>query len=81
MPLIEKNRIKEGACCDTICPMSTSQEQPRHTNGQHTGQPRKAAIVRAIASSTAIETGQSIAQIERTLRAKTGKFRHLSLAN
>jgi len=43
--------------------------------------PDKSAIIRAVASSTAIETGQPIAEIERTLRTKSGKFRHLSLAD
>jgi hypothetical protein len=37
-------------------------------------------ILRAVASSTAIETGQSISQIERTLRAGNSKFRHIALA-
>lgn len=43
--------------------------------------PSQKAIIRAVASSTAIETGKSIRQIERTLRsAKTGKFLDLKLA-
>lgn len=42
--------------------------------------PGKQAIIRAVASSTAIETGQSIAQIERTLRAGNSKFSHVTLA-
>jgi len=42
--------------------------------------PGKHAIIRAVASSTAIETGQSISQIERTLRSKSGKFRDIALA-
>jgi len=42
--------------------------------------PTKAAIRRAVASSTALETGQSIAQIERTLIKRDSKFSHLKLA-
>ena len=42
--------------------------------------PGKQAIIRAVASSTAIETGQSIPEIERTLRAGNGKFRRVALA-
>jgi hypothetical protein len=42
--------------------------------------PGKPAIIRAVASSTAIETGQSISEIERTLRARNSKFRHITLA-
>jgi hypothetical protein len=38
------------------------------------------AIIRAVASSTAIETGQSIGQIEQTLRGKRSKYRKISLA-
>lgn len=37
-------------------------------------------VIRAIASSTAIETGQSIEVIERKLKSKNSKFLHLSLA-
>jgi len=36
--------------------------------------------VRSVASSTAIETGQSIASLERTLLDNTSKFRELKLA-
>lgn len=42
--------------------------------------PGKQAIIRAVASSTAIETGQSIREIERTLRSTSGKFRDITLA-
>lgn len=42
--------------------------------------PSKKAIMRAVASSTAIETGQAIPQIERALRDKRSKFRGLTLA-
>jgi hypothetical protein len=38
------------------------------------------ALIRAIASSTAIETGQSIEVIERKLKSKSSKFPHLNLA-
>lgn len=37
-------------------------------------------LIRAIASSTAIETGQSVEAIERKLKVKNSKFLHLSLA-
>ena len=40
----------------------------------------RAAIVRSVASSTAIETDQSIASLERTLLDNTSKFRGLRLA-
>ena len=42
--------------------------------------PSKQAIRRAVASSTAIETGQSVKSIERKLRVRSGKYRHVSLA-
>lgn len=43
--------------------------------------PSEAAIIRAVASSTAIETGKSVEEIERMLRAKESKFRHIPLAD
>lgn len=43
-------------------------------------QPTKAAIRRAVASSTAIETGQRISRLESKLRAGDSKFRYLKLA-
>ncbi len=43
--------------------------------------PSPAAIRRAVASSTAIETGQPVKSIECTLRAAKSKFGHLKLAS
>ena len=43
--------------------------------------PTKKAILRAVASSTAIEKGQSVQQLERTLRSKNSKFRAIALAD
>jgi|JRYL01.1.fsa_nt_gb hypothetical protein len=40
----------------------------------------KAAIVRSVASSTAIETGQRIDQLEHMLRTGSSKYGHLRLA-
>ena len=37
--------------------------------------PNRQAIIRAVASSTAIETGQSIRQLEHTLRSSNPKRR------
>ena len=42
--------------------------------------PSQDAIVRAVASSTAIETGQRIAAIEAKLRSGQPQVAHLSLA-
>ena len=42
--------------------------------------PSQEAILRAVASSTAVETGQPIGKIERALRARGGKFSGLQLA-
>lgn len=38
------------------------------------------AIIRAVASSTAIETGQNIEQLERKLKQTSVKFKTLKLA-
>ncbi|WP_410497695.1 hypothetical protein [Chitinibacter sp. S2-10] len=37
-------------------------------------------LIRAVASSTAIETGQSIKELEYRLNHPSEKFRHLTLA-
>lgn len=42
--------------------------------------PSQQAIVRAVASSTAIETGKSIRQIEQSLLSKNPKLRKIALA-
>ena len=42
--------------------------------------PSKARIIRAVASSTAIETGQSIASIEAKLEATRKKYSDLKLS-
>lgn len=42
--------------------------------------PSRKAIVRAVASSTAIETGKSIRQIEQSLLSKNPKLRKVALA-
>ncbi|WP_169735577.1 hypothetical protein [Luteimonas huabeiensis] len=44
------------------------------------GQRLKDAIVRSVASSTAIETGQPIDGLERKLRTGSSKYGHLKLA-
>lgn len=52
------------------------------TTDQGRKPPSKAAIRRAVASSTAIETGKPVRAIEEQLRvAAQGKFRNLKLAD
>ena len=43
--------------------------------------PSYKAIVRAVASSTAIETGKSVRQIENSLLSKRPKIRKVALAS
>ena len=52
--------------------MTASRRRPKKLTAE--------ALIRAIASSTAIETGQSVESIERKLKLKDSKFLHLSLA-
>lgn len=52
------------------------QSAPKRPSGERL----KAAIVRSVASSTAIETGQRIDSIERMLRSGSSKYTHLKLA-
>lgn len=42
--------------------------------------PSHKALVRAVASSTAIETGKSVRQLEKVLRDKPAHLRTLTLA-
>jgi len=42
--------------------------------------PSKQRILRAVASSTAVETNQSIKALEKKLQAGNNKFKNLSLA-
>ena len=41
---------------------------------------RRQRIQRAVASSTAIETGKPVKTLEAVLKAQTSKFQHLKLA-
>jgi hypothetical protein len=43
-------------------------------------QPSLKALLRSVASSTAVETGQSVAQIEQKLQRPTQRFAHIKLA-
>ncbi|WP_192563427.1 hypothetical protein [Pseudomonas gozinkensis] len=52
--------------------MTASRRRPKKLTAE--------VLIRAIASSTAIETGQSVESIERKLKLKDSKFLHLSLA-
>jgi hypothetical protein len=43
-------------------------------------QPNRKAVLRAVASSTAVETGQSVLQLERQLRQPSLRFAAIKLA-
>lgn len=43
-------------------------------------QPSLKALMRAVASSTAVETGQSVAQLEQKLRQPSQRVAHIKLA-
>ena len=49
-------------------------------SNKHNKSIRQNQIRRAVASSTAIETGASIKALEALLKAKSSKFQHLKLA-
>jgi hypothetical protein len=42
--------------------------------------PSRKAVLRSVASSTAVETGQSVAQLERRLQQPRVRFPHIKLA-
>lgn len=54
--------------------MSRTASQQRKT-------PSPEAIRRSVASSTAIETGERIADLEKKLANRSDKFAHVTLAN
>jgi len=41
---------------------------------------KRGKLVRAVASSTAIETGEAVGVIEARLKSKARRFKHLKLA-
>lgn len=43
-------------------------------------QPSPQAVLRAVASSTAVETGQRVAVLEQKLRQVESRFAHIKLA-
>jgi hypothetical protein len=43
-------------------------------------EPSRKAVMRAVASSTAVETGQSMALLEQKLRQPSSRFAHIKLA-
>lgn len=42
--------------------------------------PSRKALLRAVASSTAVETGRTVAQLEQQLKQATVRFAHIKLA-
>jgi len=70
------SQVVEGAlACDTAArleaaidgPMPSSDSELERLRQQASMRPLRARIIRAVASSTAIETGQPVAEIERAL--------------
>jgi len=54
-------------------------QSPISVNGLK--QPTAMRIIRAVASSTAIETGQSVKELEARLQAQDSKFQQVPLAS
>ena len=81
--------IRYCAPCERVgqCRFSAIIASPVFGDGMHmTNQrrqpkvPSRKAIVRAVASSTAIETGKKVAELEKILRRKSVRFPSLVLA-
>jgi len=53
---------------------------PTEISMNRLNRPTVTRIIRAVASSTAIETGQSIKELEARLQAQNSKFQQLPLA-
>ncbi len=49
-------------------------------SNKHTKKPSRASVRRAVASSTALATGQSVTELEDKLRHPSKKFSHITLA-
>jgi len=58
-----------------VCIMTTT----KATQAQRK-KPSQKAVLRAVASSTAVETGQNVAQLEQKLRQPSTRFAHIKLA-
>lgn len=56
-------------------PMKVRRQRPSNTPVS------REKIIRAVASSTAIETGEAVAVLEAKLRANNSKFKHITLAS
>lgn len=52
----------------------------RKTKAPPRKQPSRKALLRAVASSTAVETGRSVAQLEQRLKEPSDRFAHITLA-
>ena len=50
------------------------------STSQQRKKPSGEAVLRAVASSTAVETGRSVAQIEQRLQQPSVRFAHIKLA-
>lgn len=73
-----------AACGEAVMDVDESQRVAQallELNTHSRKAPSPQAVLHAVASSTAIETGQSIAEIEARLRSKKGRFRSLRLAD
>lgn len=52
----------------------------KNANSQQRKKPSGKAVLRAVASSTALETGRSVAQLEQRLQQPSVRFAHIKLA-
>ncbi|KQM76659.1 hypothetical protein ASE76_18435 [Xylophilus sp. Leaf220] len=57
-----------------------SDSMPRTPALRRRKTPTRKAVVRSVASSTAVETGQSISQLEHRLEQPRARFSHIKLA-
>lgn len=73
--------FQQKAGLDNVRSIMVGMNPPRQPAAKRpSGAQLKAAIVRSVASSTAIETGQRIDRLERMLRTESSKYSGLKLA-
>jgi hypothetical protein len=75
-----KSNITTPSHLVKIKPLTTPPSPMLKTTEPKRKQPNLKALLRAVASSTAVETGQTVAQIEQKLQQPTQRFAHIKLA-
>jgi len=69
-----------GGKSDKLFPSRDRHHDMHKTTEPQRKKPSTQAVLRAVASSTAVETGRSVAQLEQRLKQPVVRFAHIKLA-